>query len=45
MKLAKEYGFSEAFIKICKAARKTLHCAYVRFDRDGALYDLPTFNW
>lgn len=45
MKLAKKYGFSEAFIKICEAARLKLKCAYVRFDRDGALYDLPTFNW
>jgi hypothetical protein len=44
MKAAKSYGFSSAFIKICKAAREK-HCAYVRFDRDGAMYDLPSFDW
>jgi len=44
MSSAKKYGFSDAFIKVCKVARAK-SCDYVRFDRDGAVYDLPTFDW
>ncbi len=43
--LSKEYGFSESFIKIYKAAHAH-GIEYVRFDRDGVEYeDIPIYNW
>jgi hypothetical protein len=36
---------SPAFVEVLKKAQE-LGCDYVRFDRDGRVYDeLPTFEW
>jgi hypothetical protein len=39
-----DHLFSPEFRAILKEAAE-LGCDYVRFDRDGREYDIPTFDW